>query len=102
MFLMIENAVGEGFRVLGLGMGIVVSVLMILMIVLYIFIPLFRKISGAGKKTAKEPDAPPISAPAAVEEDDECEIVAAITAAISAQTGKAPSSLRVVSFKRIK
>ncbi len=102
MFLMIENAVGEGFKVLGLGMGIVIAVLLILMISLYLLLPIFRRISGGKKEkiisTADAPS-PAVENTAA---DDECDVVAAIIAAIAAQTGASPASLKVVSFKRLK
>ena len=103
MFLTIENPVGEGFKVLGLGMGIVISVLLILMIALYVLIPIFRKISGGTKKAdAPVPEAAPAPMAAASAEEDESDVVAAIIAAISAHTGASPSSLKVVSFKRLK
>ena len=106
MMLMIENAVGQGFRTLGMGIMIVIGVLALLMAILYLLIPLFKKIANKqpkAKKTKGEEKAPAPAAPApAPEDDDECDVVAAIIAAISAESGRAPSSLRVVSFKRIK
>ena len=104
MLLMIENAVGEGFKTLGIGLMIVVGVLALLMAVLYLLIPLFKKIANKQPKKPKEQSAPPspalaVETPAA---EDESDIVAAIIAAISAESGRAPASLRVVSFKRIK
>ena len=107
MLLMIENAVGEGFRTLGIGMMTVVGVLALLMAVLYLLIPLFSKIAKKAprKKKTKKTDAPaPVAAsPAQVTvEENESDIVAAIIAAIASESGRAPASLRVVSFKRIK
>lgn len=107
MLLMIENAIGIGLQTVGLGMAFVIGIIAVLFLVLKILIPIFQKINdmGSGKKPAKEekaqPQASAVSA-APVQNDDESEIVAAIIAAISAETGKAPSSFRVVSFKRIK
>lgn len=105
MLLMIENAVGEGFRTLGLGLGVVIGVLALLMAILYLLIPLFKRIASKqpkGKNKKGEAAPAPAPAPAPVQDDDESDVVAAIIAAISAQSGRAPSSLRVVSFKRIK
>lgn len=105
MLLMIENAVGEGFRTLGLGLGVVIGVLALLMAILYLLIPLFKRIANKqpkGKNKKGEAAPAPAPAPAPVQDDDESDVVAAIIAAISAQSGRAPSSLRVVSFKRIK
>ena len=59
MLLMIENAVGEGFRTLGIGLMIVVGVLALLMAVLYLLIPLFKKIANKQPKKPKEQSAPP-------------------------------------------
>lgn len=107
MLLMIENAIGTGFMTLGLGMGFVLAIIAVLFAILKILIPIFQKINDAGlkEKPAKAEKAPAVSpaAPVAVaQSEDESEIVAAIIAAISAETGKAPSSFRVVNFKRIK
>lgn len=102
MLLMIENAVGIGLQTLGLGMLIVIGILALLMLILYILIPIFRKIAE-GKKAKSAPKKEPEGAAEPVPVlDDESDIVAAIVAAISAQTGKAPTQLKVVSFKRIK
>lgn len=99
MMLMIENAVGEGFRTLGMGIMIVIGVLALLMAILYLLIPLFKRIANKQPKAKKTKGEEKTPAP---EDDDECDVVAAIIAAISAESGRAPSSLRVVSFKRIK
>ena len=106
MLLMIDNAVGVGFQTLGIGMLFVIGILSILMVILYLLIPIFRKIAN-GKSKTKQPEAPApaAAAPAAAEapvDDDEGDVVAAIIAAISQISGAAPSSLKVVSFKRIK
>ena len=99
MMLMIENAVGEGFRTLGMGIMIVIGVLALLMAILYLLIPLFKRLANKQPKAKKTKGEEKTPAP---EDDDECDVVAAIIAAISAESGRAPSSLRVVSFKRIK
>ena len=87
-----------------LGMCIVFAVLAVIYFALIIMRKALNKKPKA-KKTA-EPTSAPASAPApveeapAAEETDECAIVAAIMAAISAHTGKPITSFRVVSFKR--
>ena len=87
-----------------LGMCIVFAVLAVIYCALIIMRKALNKKPKA-KKTA-EPTSAPASAPApveeapAAEETDECAIVAAIMAAISAHTGKPITSFRVVSFKR--
>ena len=100
MLLMIENAVEIGFQTLGTGMLIVIGILVLLMLILYMVIPVFRRIAEGGKKNKEAPPVQNVPEPVAVE--DESDTVAAIIAAISAMSGKAPSSLKVVSFKRIK
>lgn len=105
MRMMIDNAVGRGFEVLGIGMLVVVGMLMLLMAILYLVIPVFRKIDSASKNRKKSKEPAPVQTPAAPVEtssdDSEEEIVAAIIAAIASGEGKSPSSFRVVSFKRI-
>lgn len=101
---MIDNAVKIGLETLGIGMLIVIGILTILMAALYLLIPIFRKLGSGGKKKKAETEraavAPALNA--VCDDMDESETVAAIMAAISAMTGKAPSTLKVVSFKRIK
>ena len=55
-----------------------------------------EEIGGAAPAPVAAAEELPVEEPAA----DDCAIVAAIVAAISAHTGKAPTSFRVVSFKR--
>ncbi|MBQ3490653.1 MAG: OadG family protein [Clostridia bacterium] len=98
-----------GGSTLLIGMLIVFSVLGIIFIALQIMRAVFtkqaiqakkaRKAEAAAQKSAVQAEeaapAPVVEAPA-----DDSEIVAAIVAAISAYTGKAPEGFRVVSFKK--
>lgn len=98
-----------GGSTLLLGMAIVFTVLGIIFIALQIMRTVFMKNAAKAKKAdkavqnvaAKTEEPAPVAAPAAAPEDD-CAIVAAIVAAISAYTGKAPEGFRVVSFKKRK
>lgn len=98
------DALKTGSLTAVLGMCIVFVVLAIIYFALIIMRKVLNKKPKA-KKTA-EPTPAPVSAPApaeeapAAEETDDCAIVAAIMAAISAHTGKPITSFRVVSFKR--
>ena len=91
-----------------LGMAIVFSVLCIIFIALQIMRAVFTKNASQTKKARKaekavQTTAPkPEVAPAAEPAVDDGAIVAAIIAAISAHTGKAPEGFRVVSFKKRK
>ena len=84
-----------------LGMVIVFAVLAIIFAALVI---MRKALNRKPKASAAETIAPVVvSAPEeqpAEESTDDCAIVAAIVAAISAHTGKAPTSFSVVSFKR--
>ena len=98
-----------GGSTLLLGMVIVFAVLGIIFIALQIMRTVFTKNSAKAKKAetavqnvaAKTEEPAPVAEPVAAPEDD-CAIVAAIVAAISAYTGKAPEGFRVVSFKKRK
>ena len=112
---LMNNPMGFGERVLmGLqvtlfGMAVVFSVLILLWGILELFRVIFYEIPK--KKAAeaeKKPTEPETPAPApvveepveTVEETDDAEIVAAITAAISVVMDKPQTSFRVVSFRR--
>ena len=97
-----RSTVEIGFQTLGIGMMVVIGILGLLMIILYILIPLFRKIAEGKNKKEKPAPAPAPVTTAAQNADDESDTVAAIIAAISAASGTAPTSLKVVSFKRLK
>ncbi len=98
-----------GGSTLLLGMAIVFAVLGIIFIALQIMRAVFTKNVAKAKQATKaekavqnvavEPEEP-AAAPAATTDDSA--IVAAIVAAISAYTGKAPEGFRVVSFKKRK
>jgi len=107
-----ENSIGgklaEGGKVLVLGMAVIFAMLAIIFavvkIISYFCYSAKNKSSEAENKAAAPAvqAAPAVEAVPATQADDEEEIVAAITAAISAYTGNAAGSFRVVSFKRIK
>ena len=98
-----------GGSTLLLGMAMVFMVLGIIFIALQIMRAAFTKNTAKAKKAekvvqnvaTKSEEPAPVEAPAAAPEDD-CALVAAIVAAISAYTGKAPEGFRVVSFKKRK
>lgn len=102
-----------GGSTLLLGMVIVFAVLGIIFIALQIMRAVFTKNAVKAKKARKAEQiaqntvakpAEPASeaAPVAAAPSDDAAIVAAIVAAISAYTGKAPEGFRVVSFKKRK
>ena len=94
-----------GGSTLLLGMAMVFAVLGIIFIALQIMRAAFTKNADKAKKAEevvqtvaeKSEEPAPVAAP-----EDDCAIVAAIVAAISAYTGKAPEGFRVVSFKKRK
>ena len=95
-----------GLQVTLFGMAVVFAVLILLWGILEIFRVIFyeipkKKAAEAESKPA-EPEAPaPVEeAVETVEETDDAEIVAAITAAISVVMDKPQTSFRVVSFRR--
>ena len=98
-----------GGSTLLLGMVIVFAVLGIIFIALQIMRAVFtknaikekkaRKAESAAQTAAQSVEAAP-AAPVAAAAADDGAIVAAIIAAISAHTGKAPEGFRVVSFKK--
>ena len=98
-----------GGSTLLLGMAMVFTVLGIIFLSLQLMRAVFTKNATKAKKAekavqnvaAKTEEPAPVAEPAAAPEDD-CAIVAAIVAAISAYTGKAPEGFRVVSFKKRK
>ncbi len=113
MFLSIENPIitsessfldrlGLGVETLLLGMIVVFAMLAIIFVCMLIcqavLVKKVNKIVEPEPKVASAPAAAP-AAPVAPAADDSA-VVAAIVAAISAYTGSAPTSFRVVSFKR--
>lgn len=102
-----------GGSTLLLGMVLVFAVLGIIFFALQIMRSVFTKKSVKAQKVEKaEESAKPAEQPVAVAEEeipaeaeavaDDGAIVAAIIAAISVHTGKAPDGFRVVSFKKRK
>ncbi len=102
-----------GGSTLLLGMAMVFAVLGIIFVALQIMRSVFTKNSTKTKKAGKadrtaqnvavKAEEPVQVAPAApAPASDDSAIVAAIVAAISAYTGKAPEGFRVVSFKKRK
>ena len=108
-----ESSIFERLKLGGstllLGMAMVFTVVGIIFLSLQIMRAVFTKNAAKAKKAekavqnvaAKTEEPAPVAEPAAAPEDD-CAIVAAIVAAISAYTGKAPEGFRVVSFKKRK
>ena len=103
--------VGTGLPTLLIGMLVVFAILGIIFVVLQIMRATFKKNAIKAKKARKAEEAkdtPKMEAapaeeiapetPAAAADDGA--IIAAIIAAISAHTGKAPEGFRVVSFKK--
>ena len=101
-----------GGSTLLLGMVLVFAVLGIIFFALQIMRSVFTKKSAKAQEATKASEAaksaeqPAVvteeEIPAAAEAADDGAIVAAIIAAISAHTGKAPDGFRVVSFKKRK
>ena len=99
-----------GGSTLLLGMVIVFAVLGIIFIALQIMRSIFTKNAIKAKKARKAEEAAQKAEPTALKATeqasapapvaDDTAIVAAIIAAISAYTGKAPEGFRVVSFKK--
>jgi len=117
MFLSIDNPIitddssfldrlGLGGQTMLLGMVVVFVMLFVIYLCMMGMQAVFtRKSKKAAKKAASEKpaDAPASTVQAADAADiqtDDTPLVAAITAAIAAYTGDAPSSFRVVSFKK--
>ena len=101
--------VGTGLPTLLIGMLAVFAILGIIFLALVIMRAGFKRNAIKAKKARKAEEAPSAPAPALAEEfapatpaTDDSAIVAAIVAAISAYTGKAPEGFRVVSFKKRK
>ena len=106
----LELFAGTGLTTLLIGMIAVFAILGIIFAALQIMRAIFKKNAIKAKKARKAEEASqkeaaaPVPAPAPAEETapaaDDSAIVAAIVAAISAYTGKAPEGFRVVSFKK--
>ncbi len=99
---------GTGLPTLLIGMLVVFAILGIIFIALTIMRAMFKKNAIKAKQARKaEEAAAKAEEPAPAEEEiapaaDDTAVVAAIIAAISAYTGKAPEGFRVVSFKKRK
>ena len=104
--------VGTGLPTLLIGILVVFAILGIIFLALVIMRAAFKRDAIKAKKARKAEEAArkeEVPAAPAVEETapaapaaDESAIIAAIVAAISAYTGKAPEGFRVVSFKKRK
>ena len=105
------DKLGLGGSTLLIGMLVVFAVLGIIFVALQIMRAVFTKnaIKAKQARRAEEAQQKAAPAPAAVEESepeaaapasDDTAVIAAIVAAISAYTGKAPEGFRVVSFKK--
>ncbi len=112
MFLSIEEPVitenssifdrmGLGASTLLIGMLVVFAMLGIIFIALQIMRAVFKRNAIKAKKARNaEAAEAPVPVPAPAPASDDSAVVAAIIAAISAHTGKAPDTFRVVSFKK--
>ena len=94
----VSQALFQGLQVTGVGLIIVFSVLIVLMLVMIAMKAIFYKPEKNEEKALKTPEANP---PVNVNKSDDEELIAVITAAISAYAEKNASSLKVKSFKRI-
>lgn len=85
-----------------LGMGVVFLALIVLWAVLSVFRLVFYKPDGKAAESVPAPAeiTPAVAQAEAVSTANDEEIVAVITAAIAAMTGKPETSFRVVSFRR--
>ena len=85
-----------------LGMVVVFAVLLIIMVVIYIVGRIFQSVENKKQSAVKAPE--PVDQPTqpveATEAEDEGEIIAAITAAISVCMEEEQKSFRVVSFRK--
>lgn len=100
------DKLSEGTVVLVIGMVIVFSILVLLWLVLLGFEKIFGNTSKKQKAPAKPKEAPvktavPAAPVEATASEDENELVAVITAAISAMTGMDGSKFKIKSIKRI-
>ena len=95
----------EALRVFAIGLGTVFAVLAVICAILYLFKLFFYEIPKRRQhKETKETTLPAADTAPAVDtpQEDEGEIVAAITAALSVVLEKPAASFRIVSFKRTK
>lgn len=100
---------GTGLPTLLIGMLVVFAILGIIFIALTVMRAIFKRNAVKAKQARKAEAAEAAPAPAPAEETapaapaaDDTAVIAAIIAAISAYTGKAPEGFRVVSFKKRK
>ncbi len=96
-----SEALGMGGETVVIGLGIVFAVLAILMIVLYIFGVIFNKKPKADPTPQKAEEAPVMQAAEAVQEEDEDELIAVLTAAVAASLGTSTYNLRIKSYRRV-
>lgn len=94
-----------GLKITLIGMGAVFLVLILLMIVLYVFKLVFYTIPNRKKAETAAPVSEATVTPAAVQtpDEDDSEIVAAITAALAVycEQGGIKGKYRIKSFKRL-
>ncbi len=101
------NYIGTGTL---LGLGVVFAVLILLWVILEIFHFCFSKATGTEKGKTLKPEVPASAQQSAEASDaiiaadecgDECELAAAITAAVAVYTDLPQTGFRVVSFKKV-
>lgn len=94
----LSETLPEGLMLMALGMGVVFTALIVIWLVLEVVGAIFARRDAKKKIQPTELTVTPVPQPAAPKLDDR-ELIAVLTAAISAHTNKSPFSFRVVSFK---
>lgn len=100
----LNEAITEGLMVTAVGLTIVFSVLAILMVALMIMKAVFYKPEKPTEPVKKEiksvePVAPQTSV--VVNKQDDCELIAVLTAAIAASLNTSTYNLKLKSYKRV-
>lgn len=99
----LSEALSTGGMVTVVGLGIVFSILVILMVVLYLFKVIFARQPKTEKTVAAETvvNNEPVAVTAVDEPDDE-ELIAVLTAAIAASLNTSTYNLQIKSYRRIR
>ena len=100
----LAEALGIGGMVTVVGLAIVFGVLVILMLVLMLFKVIFYKEPKKAPKQEKKPQETqkaPAPAPVAVEQTDDAELIAVLTAAVAASLNTSTYNLRIKSYRRV-
>lgn len=100
----LNEAISEGLLVTAVGLIIVFAVLAILMVALNIMKVIFYKPTKAAepaKKEVKPVEAAPVQQSVSQSKQDDCEIIAVLTAAIAASLNTSTYNLKIKSYKRV-